>query len=228
MIIALNGYAGSGKDTVGNILQYLSTKNPNPQTTLKEVLENPIEHQWWLEERSNWEIKKWAGKLKQIASILTNIPIGKFEDQEFKQSELPTEWDINLQGNGHTIPLPFTVREFLQRLGTDAVRNGLHRNAWVNALMSEYVINKEHFNDIANGREVGDGYPKWIITDTRFPNEAEAVKQKGGIVVRVNRNGVKPVNSHPSEVGLDNWDFDHVIENNGSIEDLIEKVKAIL
>ena len=216
MIIALNGYAGSGKDTVGNILQYLSTKNPNPQTTLKEVLENPIEHQWWLKERSNWEIKKWAGKLKQIASILTNIKITKFEDQEFKKSTLGIEWG------------EMSVREFLQKLGTDGLRNGLHSNVWVNALMSEYVINKEHFNDIANGREVGDGYPNWVVTDTRFPNEAEAVKQKGGIVVRVNRNGVKPVNSHPSEVGLDNWAFDHVIENNGSIEDLIEKVKAIL
>lgn len=228
MIIALNGYASSGKDTIGTIIQYLSTKNPKPQTTLKEVLENPIENQWWLEERSYWEIKKWAGKLKQIASILTNIPINKFEDQEFKKTNLPIEWNYDICGQGESIEVEMSIREFLQKLGTDGLRNGLHNNTWVNALMSEYVINKEHFNDIANGREIGDGYPNWIITDTRFPNEAEAVKQKGGIVIRVNRNGVKPINDHPSEIGLDSWKFDHVIENNGNIEELIQKVKKIL
>ena len=76
----------------------------------------------------------------------------------------------------------------------------------------------------------------WIITDCRFPNEAQAVKQRGGIVIRVNR-GKTPVpegalkamvdRSHPSETSLDNYEFDHVIDNNGSIEELVEKVKQL-
>ena len=190
MIIALNGYAGSGKDEIGKIIQYLKTPTYVDYDKYRYI------HNFY---KTDWEIKKWAGKLKQIASLLTYIEITKFEDQEFKKSTLGSEWD------------DMTIREFLQKLGTDGLRNGLHPNVWVNALMSEY--NKKS---------------KWIITDTRFPNEAQAVKDKGGIMIRVNRNGVKPANSHPSEVGLDNWDFDHIIENNGSIEDLIESVKKIL
>ena len=30
-------------------------------------------------------------------------------------------------------------------------------------------------------------YPNWIITDVRFPNEADAIKGRGGIIIRVNR-----------------------------------------
>lgn len=193
MIIALNGYAGSGKDEVGKIIQYLKTSNTDVVSYALWVYNQQKTYQ------TQYEIKKWAGKLKQIASLLTNIEISKFEQQEFKKSNLGYEWG------------EMTVREFLQKLGTDGLRDGLHQNVWVNALMSDY--NK---------------FSKWVITDTRFPNEAEAVKNKGGILVRVNRNGTEPANSHPSEIALDKWEFDHIIENNGSIGDLIEKVKNML
>ena len=252
MIIGINGYAGSGKDTVGTIIQYLTSDAYKEGRSYEKYLErstNPVA--FGMIYQHTWEIKKWAGKLKEIASILTNIPINKFEDQDFKKTELSSEWDIieetmpcgcdrfmdwyhkdgkcaNCDEPTQITRTPMTIRELLQRLGTDAMRVGLHTNTWVNALMSEYVMNKEHFNDIANGREVGDGYPKWIITDTRFPNEAQAIKDKGGILIRVNRKGVNPINNHPSEVGIDNWDFDHIIDNNGSINELIESVKLIL
>jgi hypothetical protein len=69
---------------------------------------------------------------------------------------------------------------------------------------------------------------KWIITDTRFPNEAEAIKKADGIIIRVDRPGVKPINPHPSETGLDDWKFDYVINNDGSLKDLTKKVNKIL
>ena len=197
MIIGVSGYSGSGKDLVGTMIQFLASRN-NAKVSLEDILDFPINHQYWLEEQSGWEIKKWAGKLKTIASMLTGIPVEKFEDQEFKKTDLGPEWDM-------------TVRDFLQKLGTDAVRDGLHTNAWVNALIADYT------NEY-----------KWFITDTRFPNEAEAIRKKDGILIRVERPGVKPINNHPSETGLDDYTFDHVIKNNGSIEDLLLKVKSIL
>ena len=197
MIIGVSGYSGSGKDLVGTMIQFLASRN-NAKVSLEDILDFPINHQYWLEEQSGWEIKKWAGKLKTIASMLTGIPVEKFEDQEFKKTDLGPEWDM-------------TVRDFLQKLGTDAVRNGLHTNAWVNALIADYTNES-----------------KWVITDTRFPNEAEAIRKKDGILIRVERPGVKPINNHPSETGLDDYTFDHVIKNNGSIEDLLLKVKSIL
>jgi hypothetical protein len=222
MIIGINGYAGSGKDTVGTIIQYLKTNISDTIVSLEDVLEFPLTHQRWLEEQSGWKIKKWAGKLKVIASMLTGIPVEKFEDQEFKKTMLGSEWNMS-------------VRDFLQKLGTDAIRDGLHGNAWVNALMVDYqpisdksyVLEDGTLFDLRTlpGHPL---YPTWIITDTRFPNEAQAIKDVGGLVIRVDRPGVKPINNHPSEVGLDNWDFDYKIANVSDLRALTGTVETIL
>jgi len=194
MIIGINGYAGSGKDTVGEIIKQLQ----------------PHEH---------WEIKKFAGKLKDVASTILGIPTLMFEDQEFKKKTLPQMWSNH--------GLPMTVRDFLQRLGTDALREGLHPNTWVNALMMDY---KEQLINIINdeGYQFEERYPNWVITDCRFPNEAIAIKNQGGVIVRINRPGINAVNAHPSEVALDHWHFDYVIENDESIVELKHQVRDIL
>lgn len=201
MIIGISGYSGSGKDTIGRIIQYLLSDSKH--IPLNHVLDHYTEHEWWLEERSGWEVKKFAGKLKQVASLLTGIPIEKFEDQEFKKTYLSQEWS--------THGLPITVRQFLQLLGTDALRESLHPNTWLNALICEYTP-----------------LSKWIITDLRFPNEAKAIKDKGGLVIRVDRPFYKPVNNHWSEVALDSWSFDYKIANASDIVALAFTIEGIL
>lgn len=189
MIIGISGYSGSGKDLAGTIIQEISL--------------------------NKWHVKKWAGKLKTIASMLTGIPVENFEDQEFKKTLLGPEWgtvkDIPLNGVPVFADIQFnsliSVRDFLQKLGTDAIRNNLHENTWVNATLADY---KSEDN--------------WIITDTRFPNEAEAIKKAGGIVIRINRPGVQPINPHPSETSLDDWSFDEVINNDGDVADMVHKI----
>lgn len=203
MIIGLNGYAQSGKDTFGRLLQYHLTKNAKDVSML-DVLNNYQNHQWWLEEQSSWEIRKFAGKLKQVASLLTGIPIEKFEDQEFKNTYLSDEWRIH--------GLPLKVREFLQLLGTNALRDCLHPNTWVNALFADYHCVPA---DRAPG---GWDCDNWIITDVRFPNEAKAIKDRGGIIIRIDRPGTKPINSHVSETFLDDWKFDYKVAN---VSDLV-------
>jgi hypothetical protein len=215
MIISLSGYSGSGKDTVGTIIQYLLCPNHDPNVSLEDILKEPEYHQWWLEDESKWEVKKWAGKLKTIASMLTGIPKEKFEDQEFKKTMLGSEWNMS-------------VRDFLQKLGTDAIRDGLHTNAWVNALMADYIPTQVQWSDGPIGGYEDGPLPNWIITDTRFPNEAQAIKDAGGLVIRVDRPGVKPINNHPSEVGLDNWDFDYKIANVSDLRALTGTVETIL
>ena len=104
----------------------------------------------------------------------------------------------------------------LQQVGTDLFRNQLHPNTWVNATFANY-----HDNN-------------WIITDVRFPNELEAIKKHNGITIRINRGLVERTGKmiqepeHISETALDNAEFDYVIENDCTIDDLIEKVKEIL
>ena len=233
-IIGIFGYAGSGKDTVGSLIQYVLSGNYD--VPINEVIENYKNNEWWLEEKSGWEIKKWAGKLKYIATILTGIPISQFEDQEFKKTNLGPEWstwepyesDAPWIGEGEKEEIPMTVRDLLQKLGTDAMREGLHRNVWVNALMADYTPTQVQWSDGPVGGYEDGPMPNWIITDTRFPNEANAIKNKGGIVVKVERPGIVPINSHPSETALETYNFDYIIHNDGSINDLENKVREFV
>lgn len=234
-LIGISGRMGSGKDTVAKILQYLA-HNQSYQITSISITDFLNGEEWYYEagvvgdidykitDRCGWEIKKFAGKLKQMASMLTGIPLSKFEDQEFKKSSLPREWDTVVSKVGKRQDGLFgmtgieikemTVRELLQLLGTNAVREHVHPNAWVNALFANYV----------------EGKTKWLIPDTRFINEATTIKKKGGIIIRVNR----PMEFHPdyvphsSEISLDNWAFDYTLDNNGSIEMLFQSVKTMI
>lgn len=197
MIIGLSGYAKSGKDTVAEIIT--------------------------LAQPDKWQIKKFSGKLKTIASILLGQPEHLFEDQDFKSSMLGEEWWKNYGDFYHQT----TVRDFLQLLGTDAIRNGLHSNAWVNALMADY---KETETNERLSQFILKVTPpsNWIVTDCRFPNEAEAIKDRGGIIIRIDRPGVEPVNAHPSETALDNWDFDYKIANVSDLASLKQTVEVLL
>lgn len=238
-ILGISGYSNSGKDTVGKLIQ-LILSNTQPDS-IEEVIKNYKENEWWLEEQSGWQIKKFAYKVKYIASLLTGIDIEKFEDQEFKKTNLGPEWStigydkryLVTDPTEDTIPVeitevnnPMSVREFLQKLGTDALRDGLHLNVWVNALFADYV--PEKLCGCETECRCMFKIPNWIITDTRFQNEAIAIKNKGGIIIRVERPGIKAVNDHPSETALDNWNFDYKILNNSDISDLKEKVSDIL
>src|SRR5687768_7996523 len=141
MIIGICGKMGSGKDTLGEIIRDLTKEMNNLSFSSGYVY--------------TWEIKKFAGKLKQIASLILGVPVEKFESQEFKATSLGPQWD-NMTG-----------REFLQKLGTDACRTNIHTNIWVNALFADYNP-KGYWPEAAWPGEI----PNWIITDCRFPNEA--------------------------------------------------------
>lgn len=212
-LIGISGYSGAGKDTIGRVIQYLNCYNVG-SVPINEAIH--AEHDWWMEEQSGWEIKKFAGKLKQIASILTGISIEKFEDQEFKKTKLGPEWSytkFDYYRGSSTNPreVDMTIRELLQKLGTEGLRTGLHENVWLNALFADYTPES-----------------KWIITDVRFPNEAESIKSRGGIIIRVDRPGLKALNDHPSEKSMDNYKFDYRITNSSSLESLMPIVGTIL
>ena len=149
-----------------------------------------------------YEYKSFAYKVKLTASMLTGIPVSMLELQEVKQSKLGPEWG------------GMTVREMLQKIGTDCMRDNLHKDVWVNSLFTDY----------------SKGDSKWIITDLRFPNEFERVKQLGGAVFRIIRPFDEPrVNEHESETALDHLphtEYDAVIVNDGSLGELLFKIKT--
>jgi len=198
-LIGINGKIGAGKDTVGMMIQALTGEGrwaSDPIGYAKAYAGRP-------NLKGGYRIKKFAGPLKQIASILTGIPVARFEDQEFKMSSLGPEWG------------GMTVRSFLQLLGTEAIRGGIHDNAWLNATFVDYEPSSN-----------------WIITDMRFPNEMDAIKVRGGATIlvvrpseRAQEDGAIP---HSSETALDGATFDYTIVNNGTLQQLLYKVIAVL
>ncbi len=263
MIIAVSGKIGSGKDTIGSIITYLTNDMiiSHNQKNYDDLLERLRLN---MGSGGSWKVKKFAYKLKQVCSLLTGISVEDFEKQEVKDKLLGNgEWDSNIvskivpegsiieesTGIVTTSKRP-TVRWLLQTVGTEAMRNNIHENVWINALFADY---KEKFKDRgittihdSHLGPISEGFPNWIITDLRFPNELEAVKKRNGIAIRVSRKPFKietgnkindyvlnntknyGIVEHPSETALDNAQFDYTINNDNTIEELIEKVKEIL
>lgn len=94
------------------------------------------------------------------------------------------------------------IRGLLQRLGTEAGREVLWDSIWIDAAF-------HGLNPAGN----------YVVTDCRFPNEAEAVRSRNGAVVRITRSGVGPANGHASETSLDDYEFDYRIDNSGTLEE---------
>jgi len=252
-IIGISGKIGSGKDTAGLIIQYL---------TDEYAKRDGLIFQQWMEEyininvgydvtASKWEIKKFADALKDIVCILTGCTREQLEDITFKNSKLGDEW-TKLDDHGNHITVGkrlnsidtgdvMTYRELLQYVGTDLFRNQLHSNTWVNALFSKYDNNFHAVNFSVRQGIKNPEYPSWIITDVRFPNEANGILDRNGIVIRINRKSEiekwskfdidgfhEYPKEHKSETALDDYTFDYVIDNNGTIDDLINNIKDIL
>lgn len=264
-IIGISGKIGTGKDLTASIIQFWlwkakveSAKDMSIHYTFKDFIDNPTIG----ESLSHWKIVKFADKLKDIVCILLGCTREQLEDREFKETELGEEWwyyrvftvgstkpgkqrsrfvlysylENKDEWHPSTLIKP-TPRLLMQLLGTECGRQILHPNCWVNATMSGYIKRPISIHC--------DAYPNWIITDVRFPNEAKAVKDKGGIMIRINRNDyifddngkrIIPTKEytnitnqqHESETALDDYIFDYVIDNDSTIEELAVKVKEIL
>lgn len=108
------------------------------------------------------------------------------------------------------------VRRLLQRAGTEAGRKVLGTQVWVDALMKDFDAENEAL----------------VVTDVRFKNEADAIREAGGVMVRIERPGVGPKEDpggwvHESEVALDHYDFDVTVKNDGTIEELHERLLGV-
>lgn len=110
-------------------------------------------------------------------------------------------------------------RELLQRLGTDIIRKEIDKDFFVKRICEDILVYQYFFDVIT-------------ISDARFPNEMEWPKEKFDNVVnvRVIRDGYDSVLSlkeqkHLTEVALDEYNnYDYVIHNDGTLDDLSDKV----
>jgi len=95
---------------------------------------------------------------------------------------------------------PMNARDVMQYVGTDLFRK-MKPNVWVDATLNQIQEDKPKIA---------------IITDCRFPNEVDSIKNKGGKIIRLTRDLYN--SNHISEKILDqdNYDwsnFDYIIHN---------------
>lgn len=169
-IIGLNGYARSGKDTVGDLLCERGFRRLAFADALRDALyalDPTVEHV--------------GGGCVKLSTVIDSVG-----------------WE------GAKIQTP-EVRELLQRLGTEVGREQFGGHFWVDLAMKK--INESSWDH-------------WVLTDVRFPNEYNAVVDHDGYMLRIERPGFGPANTHLSEVALDGYAFHYRVENTGTIADL--------
>lgn len=107
--------------------------------------------------------------------------------------------------------MDISYRKLLQEFG-EGIRQTVDKNFWVNSLLSQY-----------------DNSQNWIISDVRYVEEANAILDRDGILIRINRDtGFYDI--HISEISLDDFEnFGYVIDNNDkSLEDLFNECNYIV
>jgi hypothetical protein len=208
MIIGVCGFIGSGKDTVADYLtNFHGFRRESFAGSLKDAVAQVF----------GWDRTMLEGRTKQA--------------REWREQVDP--WWSERLNMPHLTP-----RWILQYWGTEVCRNGFHDDMWIASLENKLRTSKD---DV-------------VISDCRFPNEIKSIWDAGGIVVRVvrgpepewyqdainfnegdrnmsfaiSRSRLERAGIHASETAWVGTRFDRVLDNNGSIDDLFQKVKNLV
>ena len=154
-------------------------------------------------ERFIWPLIKgynFADALKEICMNLFDLSYEQLYGQDsWKNSPTKYKWE-NMPGTEHYSNNKkkgeMTAREFMQHFGTEVMRK-INKRVWIDNCLKRIQHDKP---------------PIAIVSDCRFTNEIEAIKEAGGKVIKLTRNPLK--SSHSTETEADDYkDFDGVIDN---------------
>lgn len=105
-------------------------------------------------------------------------------------------------------------RQLLQSLGTEWGRQMVCSDVWLQAAYWRWE------------KAAAAGHGLIVVPDVRFENESRLIHDQGGEVWLIHRPGVEPVSAHVSEAGISLGQIDRLIVNDGSVEQLRERVVA--
>lgn len=235
-VIGIAGVKNSGKDTIASMINYIFAAGVS-----KAKYQDWIIKQEAYDNNYKDRIIHFADPLKDILSIMYNIPRYKFDYREYKD-ELWYCFNTNSfienanqrPGNEVAIVHIDTLKSFslntylkvnsdklvciklrtlLQYFGTNVCRNMLSDDIWIKSAIGKIVTK-------AKSRRL------CIVPDVRFANEADALRISNdflyGGVIEVRRNNAGNTDNHDSET-ID-FSVDEVIENNGTKMALFYKV----
>ena len=166
-----------------------------------------------LEQKHGFRRDSFAKSLKDAVSAMFNWDREMLEgngDDSRQWREQPDEFWSKKFGK------PVTPRWVLQHFGTEVMRQHMHDAIWIDSCLSRY-----------------EGQPT-VISDTRFQNELKTIKENNGQIILVKRGELptreqmQDKGAHKSEWDWMGWNFDHVIDNDGTKEDLYKKVDDLV
>jgi len=203
MIIGICGFIGSGKDTVADYLvNFHEFRRESFANTLKDAVAAVF----------GWDRTLLEGRTK--------------EAREWREQVDPW-WAERL-----AMPT-LTPRWVLQYWGTEVCRRAFHDDIWIASLENKIRNSKDNV----------------VISDCRFPNEISSIRSAGGTIVWVQRGALpdwydiavaanqghnyavqdlKMRKIHASETAWVGTDFDVIVDNNSSIDDLYNQAKLIV
>lgn len=157
-----------------------------------------------LHNATGYEVVSFADKLKDITCVLSGCTREDLEDYDFKELVYVPSYLRPYCGDAKKP----TFRAFLQYFGSEVMR-GANDNIWIDCTLSNCEENV-------------------IISDCRFPNEAKAVKARGGIVIKVVRPDAKAEDTHQSETRIDEIVPDYTLWNDTTLENLVANVDSLV
>lgn len=208
MIVGVSGFIGSGKDTVADyLIRFKGFQRISYAGPLKDAIASIF----------GWDRELLEGNSRYSREWRDQIDPWWAERLDIKH---------------------LTPRWVLQQWGTEVGRRAFHDDIWIASIENK-------LRGIRNNV---------VISDCRFPNELKSIKRAGGITIRVSRGtnppwydaavafskgyyspGYKSAmetlekhNVHASEYSSVGLDYDHIIDNNGTIDDLHRKVDSII
>ena len=142
-------------------------------------------------------VLSFAAPLKESAAALLNITLAELEALKLNPEatifvNLPPSATTGLRRQ------EMTGRQYLERYGTEAHRNVFGEDFWLEQALPTTL---DHSNMIV------------IFTDCRFPNEAQRVREMGGIVVEIVGPEGRAGNGHPSDTPLSYLLIDYTVNN---------------
>jgi hypothetical protein len=233
-ILGIRGAMGAGKDTLGLLIckahrEYSVWKFA---TVLREALsiitDIPAERtvsqddkRHDLSAQSYSELGLLLRIRKAIMYVTGAVSISnKYGEISFEMFRILTGGEYAASADVH---IPMTVGRALQILGTECFRELVGGDVWVRALFRRWVQ---------------EGKPSIVITDVRFREEVDAIysatSEAGakGIILEVRREtdtaAVADGRSmaHASERGLEKVKADYTFDNDGTIDELGQKLDA--
>lgn len=247
LYIGLNGYAGAGKDTVAKMLY---TVLNNYDWTLEEYKDYYKKQFTDPTKSATWNSYDWfdsnsvlciayADQLKEICSTMFGIPVERFYmnkanswiciTDKFQYTEIKPDEDHIVtageyfyedysRGCSEDVKYWMSLREILVYVGTYVLQQSINKDIFINIVRNK--VKEEHARN---------PFLKYVIvTDNRFSHELDFIRANNGITITIIRDSIQQLNNIAEHDLDDEQNYDYVIDNSGSYDELLETIYGIV